>query len=106
MRSKILDFYPKKGIYSALKYSKIDALHHVVATPILDGYKILREIHATKHIQVYLALDTGSDKEVVLKTPSVNFEDDPVYIDLFVHEEWIGKRIQSPHVMKSVCYFY
>ena len=69
---------------------------------ILDGYKILREIHATKHIQVYLALDTGSDKEVVLKTPSVNFEDDPVYIDMFVHEEWIGKRIQSPHVMK-VC---
>jgi serine/threonine protein kinase len=102
LRSKILDFYPKKGIYSALKYSKIDALHHVVATPILDGYKILREIHATKHIQVYLALDTDSDKEVVLKTPSVNFEDDPVYIDMFVHEEWIGKRIQNPHVMK-VC---
>ncbi|RUM95046.1 MAG: bifunctional protein-serine/threonine kinase/phosphatase [Thiothrix sp.] len=69
---------------------------------ILDGYKILREIHATKHIQVYLALDTDSGQEVVLKTPSVNFEDDPVYIDMFVHEEWIGKRIKSPHVMK-VC---
>jgi hypothetical protein len=34
LRSKILDFYPKKGIYSVLKYSKIDALHHVVATPL------------------------------------------------------------------------
>jgi serine/threonine protein kinase len=69
---------------------------------ILDGYKVLREIHATKHIQVYLALDMDSGQEVVLKTPSVNFEDDPVYIDMFVHEEWIGKRIHSPHVMK-VC---
>jgi hypothetical protein len=39
LRSKILDFYPKKGIYSALKYSKIDALHHVVATPLQDDCK-------------------------------------------------------------------
>ncbi len=69
---------------------------------IMDGYKILREIHATKHIQVYLAHDTVEDRQVVLKTPSVNYEDDPVYIDMFVHEEWIGKRINSPHVMK-VC---
>jgi hypothetical protein len=35
LRAKILDFYPKKGIYSALKYSKIDALHHIIATPSL-----------------------------------------------------------------------
>ena len=69
---------------------------------VLDGYRILRELHATKHIQVYLALDTESARRVVLKTPSVNYSDDPHYIDLFVHEEWIGKRINNPHVMK-VC---
>lgn len=69
---------------------------------IMDGYKILREIHATKHIQVYLAHDTVENRQVVLKTPSVNYEDDAVYIDMFVHEEWIGKRIDNPHVMK-VC---
>ena len=69
---------------------------------ILDGYKILREIHATKHIQVYLAQDIDSKEKVVLKTPSVNFEDDPIYIDMFVHEEWVGKRINNDHVMK-VC---
>jgi serine/threonine protein phosphatase PrpC len=69
---------------------------------VLDGYRILRELHATKHIQVYLALDTESGQRVVLKTPSVNYSDDPHYIDLFVHEEWIGKRINNPHVMK-VC---
>lgn len=67
---------------------------------ILDGYRIVRELHATPHIQVYLAQDTATNQRVALKTPSVNFEDDPTYINLFVHEEWIGKRLSNPHVMK------
>ena len=75
---------------------------------VIDGYKILRELNASSRSQVYLAEDTLSEKEkgmhrkVVLKTPSVNFEDDPSYIDLFLHEEWVAKRLQSPHLIK-VC---
>ncbi len=67
---------------------------------VLDGYRILRELHASNRTQIYLALDTETDTEVVLKTPSVNFEDDPEYIDQFLHEEWAGKRLDSPHVLK------
>ncbi|HHJ13561.1 MAG TPA: bifunctional protein-serine/threonine kinase/phosphatase [Gammaproteobacteria bacterium] len=67
---------------------------------VLDGYRILRELHASNRTQVYLALDTETDTEIVLKTPSVNFEDDPEYIDQFLHEEWVGKRLNSPHVLK------
>ncbi|MBI3772108.1 MAG: bifunctional protein-serine/threonine kinase/phosphatase [Gammaproteobacteria bacterium] len=67
---------------------------------IIDGYKILRELHASKRTQVYLALDTESNEKVIMKTPSVNFEDDAHYIDGFLHEEWVGKRIHSPHVLK------
>jgi len=37
---------------------------------------------------------------VVIKTPSVNFEDDPAYIDKFLHEVWVGRRINNPHVCK------
>ncbi len=66
----------------------------------LDGYQILRELYASSHVQLYLALDEETQKKVVLKTPSLNFEDDPAYIDLFLHEEWIGKRLTHPHVMK------
>jgi serine/threonine protein kinase len=75
---------------------------------IIDGYKILRELNASSRSQVYLAEDTLSEKvnnlprKVVIKTPSVNFEDDPSYIDLFLHEEWVAKRLQSPHLIK-VC---
>lgn len=84
---------------------------------VIDGYKILRELNASSRSQVYLAEDTlmaesslsaksGADKskaghnKVVIKTPSVNFEDDPSYIDLFLHEEWVAKRLQSPHLIK------
>ena len=69
---------------------------------VLDGYKILRELHASKRTQVYLALDTETQTEVVLKTPSVNYEDDAEYIDAFLHEEWAGRRIHSPHVLKVI----
>lgn len=67
---------------------------------VLDGYQILREIHASKRTQIYVAKDTATNKQVILKTPSLNFDDDPEYIDLFLHEEWVGRRINSPHVLK------
>jgi len=38
--------------------------------------------------------------ELILKTPSVNYEDDPAYIDRFIREEWIGRRISNQHVVK------
>jgi serine/threonine protein phosphatase PrpC len=65
----------------------------------LDGYHILRELHASPTVQIYLAEDRDG-RTVVLKTPSVQFEDDPTYIDRFVHEEWIGRRIDHPNVFK------
>ncbi len=66
----------------------------------LDGYRIVRELHASKTIQVYLAEDIDSGETFVIKTPSVNFEDDPAYIDRFLHEVWVGRRIDSPYVFK------
>lgn len=67
---------------------------------ILDGYRIVRELHASKRTQVYLAIDEESGTKVVVKTPSVNYEDDPAYLQLFTREEWVGKRLSNPHVLK------
>jgi serine/threonine protein phosphatase PrpC len=67
---------------------------------IFDGFKVLRELHASKRTQIYLAIDQESGEKVVLKTPSVNYEDDPVYIEMFKREEWIGGLVASPHVLK------
>ena len=67
---------------------------------ILDGYRIIKELHTSVTIQVYLAEDIESSETVVIKTPSVNFEDDPAYIDKFLHEVWVGRRLDNPHVFK------
>ncbi|MDH5546106.1 MAG: bifunctional protein-serine/threonine kinase/phosphatase [Gammaproteobacteria bacterium] len=67
---------------------------------VLDGFKIIREIHASQRTQVYLAEDTQTGEQLILKTPSVNYEDNPLYIDSFLNEEWTGRRIHSPHILK------
>ncbi|MDQ1363171.1 MAG: Serine/threonine protein kinase, partial [Pseudomonadota bacterium] len=43
----------------------------------LDGYKIIREINASSRSQIYLVEDPETGKQMVMKTPSVNFSDDP-----------------------------
>lgn len=68
---------------------------------IIDGYKIIREVHASKRSQCYLAIDTENNEQVLIKTPSVNFEDDPDYIESFLMEEWVGRRINNHHVLKT-----
>ena len=67
---------------------------------VLDGYRIEEEIHASKRTQIYRAFDTKTETQVILKTPSVLYEDDTHYIEHFLHEEWAGKRIQNDFVLK------
>ena len=69
---------------------------------ILDGYRITRELHASSTSQLYLAVDTDTNEKVVIKTPSINFEDDPAYLERFQMEEWVGRRINSPHVIRTI----
>ncbi|MCW8904363.1 bifunctional protein-serine/threonine kinase/phosphatase [Sedimenticola sp.] len=66
----------------------------------IDGFQIMREIHASKRSEVYLAINDETGEQVALKTPSVNFSDDPDFLNGFLNEEWIGRRINSPHVLK------
>jgi serine/threonine protein phosphatase PrpC/predicted Ser/Thr protein kinase len=65
-----------------------------------EGYRVIRELHLSKRSQVYLAQDKDNGELVVIKTPSVNFEDDAAYIEMFTREEWIGNLVSSPHVLK------
>jgi len=67
----------------------------------LDGYEILQEINLSARSQIYLAKDLSNDKEIILKTPSANYSDDPWYLDGFVREEWIGQRLKHPGLMKT-----
>ncbi|MGD8558751.1 MAG: bifunctional protein-serine/threonine kinase/phosphatase [Gammaproteobacteria bacterium] len=69
---------------------------------LLDGYRILKKLHAGRRTQIYLALDKQSNQNVIVKAPSANYEDDPQYINQFIYQEWAGKRISNKHVIKVV----
>lgn len=67
---------------------------------VLDGYRILREIHGSSRSHIYLAQDEQSQALVALKTPSIDLQSDPAYRERFLLEEWIARRIHSAHVLK------
>ncbi|MXY53471.1 MAG: bifunctional protein-serine/threonine kinase/phosphatase [Gammaproteobacteria bacterium] len=65
----------------------------------IDGFRVLRTIDEGTRSHIYLAEDE-SGRRVALKVPSEAFAEDPVYLDGFIREEWIGRRIEHPGVMK------
>ncbi len=70
------------------------------ARMLFDGYRIIRQLQASSRSHVFLAIDSETDRPVVLKTPSVEQHADPVYLERFLMEEWIARRINSPYVLK------
>lgn len=70
------------------------------ARSVIDGYQIQRELKITSRSHVYLACDVESGEKVVLKFPSVDQRNDPIYLERFLLEEWIARRLNSPYVLK------
>ncbi|MEZ5719987.1 MAG: bifunctional protein-serine/threonine kinase/phosphatase [Burkholderiaceae bacterium] len=68
----------------------------------LDGYQIVRELHASHRSHLYLATAPDTGEQVVLKTPSIDLQSDEDALDRFLLEEWIARRIHSPHVLRAV----
>jgi serine/threonine protein phosphatase PrpC len=65
----------------------------------LDGFEIEKLLNENSRSQLYLVRDVASDERLVMKTPSVKFADDAAYIERFIMEEWIGRRVESPHLV-------
>ena len=72
------------------------------ARMVFDGYRIIREIHASSRSHIYLAVDVETDAQVVLKIPSVDLRGDAGDLKRFWMEEWVARRINSAHVLKPV----
>lgn len=75
--------------------------------PLLDpptrfeGYDIERRLHAGGRGHVYLATDRESGARVALKVPGLELRGDRDYLRHFMMEEWIARRLDSPHVLKA-----
>jgi len=70
------------------------------ARRIFDGYTIIRSLYASSRSHVYLAVDDETKAQVVIKMPSIDLQGDPAYLERFLMEEWIARRLNSPHVLK------
>ncbi|TYK66875.1 bifunctional protein-serine/threonine kinase/phosphatase [Colwellia echini] len=90
---------------------QLDEVHQLTMLPLpprltprmqFDGYEILREIYISSRSHVFLALDSESKQTVVIKTPSTELRNDSQYLERFMLEEWIAKRINNPHVAKAI----
>ncbi len=70
------------------------------ARQIFDGYRIIRELHASHRSHIYLALDLETETSVVIKIPSIDLQGDRDLLERFMLEEWVARRINSAHVLK------
>ena len=70
------------------------------ARMIFDGYEIIRNIHSSSRSHIYLAQDIETQEQVILKAPSVDLREDAAYLERFLMEEWIARRINNAHVLK------
>ena len=70
------------------------------ARAVFDGYRIVRELHGSSRSHIYLAVDIETEAVVTIKIPSIDLRDDPAYLKRFMMEEWVARRIDSPHVLK------
>ena len=65
-----------------------------------DGYQIVSNLHNSSRSHIYAAIDNETNQQVVLKMPSIDLSGDAAYLDRFLMEEWIARRINNAHVLK------
>jgi len=66
-----------------------------------EGYRIVRELHASARSQAFVALDEASGRTVVLKLPSTEQREDPRALERLLLEEWVARRVDHAHLLKA-----
>lgn len=66
-----------------------------------EGYTIIRELSSSSRSHVYLAIDNETGASAVIKIPSTEHKEDKAYLERFLLEEWIARRINNQHVLKA-----
>ena len=93
---------PNKELKEINQQLKEKALPPILeARDKFDGYTIIRRLSSSPRSHVYLALDDETKTSVVIKIPSTELQEDKAYLERFMLEDWIAKKINNPYVVKS-----
>lgn len=97
-----VDALPKKEVKEIYKQIEEKPFAPLLeAREEFEGYTIVRELSASSRSHVYLGVDKESGVQVVLKIPSIDMRDDKAYLERFLMEEWVARRINSANVLKA-----
>lgn len=69
---------------------------------MLDEFEIIEVLHESRATLLYKARQSGTGREVVLKTLPLSMEDDPRSWDALLTEEWLGKKLLSSHFSQVI----
>ncbi|MFT5671251.1 MAG: serine/threonine protein phosphatase PrpC [Glaciecola sp.] len=97
-----IDHVPHYELHEVQQLTQLPLPPTLSARMIFDGYEIIREIYISSRSHVFLARDLDSQQSVVIKIPSTELRDDSHYLERFMLEEWIAKRVDNPHVAKAI----
>jgi serine/threonine protein phosphatase PrpC len=66
----------------------------------IDNYTVQQILYSGPRSHLYLVTHPDHDDRFALKAPSINFSEDTQYLEGFMREEWVGRRIDNKGVMK------
>jgi protein phosphatase len=77
----------------------------MISPPVIgdrvDGWRIEELVQKSSRFRLYRA--AGADgRNVLLKFPNPHFGDDAAFVDEFLREEWIARRLESPHIVRAL----
>ncbi|MDR6214467.1 protein kinase domain-containing protein [Paracidovorax wautersii] len=97
-----IDTLPQEaGLQASLQRDGMRLPGPLAPRSVFEGYAIVRELHVSPRSHVYLAIDEATGIQVALKTPAVDRRDDAGYLDRFLLDEWVARRVDSPHVVRA-----
>jgi protein phosphatase len=69
---------------------------------LIDGFRIEKLVHQSRLFYLYRAVDLDNEATVALKFPNPKLARSESFIDSFLHEEWIAKRVNNPHLVEPL----
>ncbi|MCG7497226.1 protein kinase [Vibrio sp. Of7-15] len=93
-----------------LPHENVDEVHRkltqLVIPPVMkigntiDDFIVQKVIHSRTRSHVYLVQSKNNKQRYILKAPSPHFSEDLIYLEGFIREQWIGRRLHHPNIMK------
>jgi len=96
-----IDSLPQENMDEAFRRVQAQKIPPVLkAGHKIDGLEVMNVIHSGTRSHIYKVRSLTSNETYVLKAPSANFANDAVYLDGFIREQWVGRRLSHPGLMR------